>query len=41
MGGSLDTLRSIVPPLVIEMLRRKREDPTNPIGQLAQDHLAE
>ena len=41
MGGSLDTLRSIVPPLVIDMLRRKREDPEPELGQLAQDQLAE
>lgn len=41
MGGRLETLESIVPPLVIEMLRRKRSDPTNAIGRLAQDELAE
>jgi len=41
MGGRLETLESIVPPLVIEMLRRKRSDPSNAIGRLAQDELAE
>jgi len=41
MGGSLETLRSIVPDLVIRELARKRSDPSNAIGRLAQDQLAE
>lgn len=41
MGGTLETLGSIVPPLVIEFLRRKRSDAKNPIGVLAQDPLSE
>jgi pantetheine-phosphate adenylyltransferase len=40
MGGRLETLDSIVPPIVIDMLRAKRRDPTNPVGRLAQDQLA-
>jgi pantetheine-phosphate adenylyltransferase len=41
LGGSLDRLATIVPPLVIDRLRQKRNDPTNPLGRLAQDELAE
>jgi len=41
LGGSIETLDTIVPPLIIEMLRRKRDDPSNPLGRLAQDGLAE
>jgi pantetheine-phosphate adenylyltransferase len=41
LGGSLDRLDSIVPPLVIERLRELRNDPDNPLGRLAQDHLVE
>lgn len=37
LGGSLDRLRSIVPPLVLEKLREKRRDPNNPLGRLAHD----
>ncbi len=41
LGGSLDRLRSIVPALVIDRLREKREDPTNPLGRLARDQMVE
>lgn len=37
LGGSLDRLRSIVPPIVLEKLREKLNDPHNPIGRLARD----
>ncbi len=39
LGGSLDRLSTLVPPLVIEKLKEKRDDPSNPLGRLAQDHL--
>ncbi len=41
LGGSLDKLNTLVPPRVIEALRRKRDDPNNPLGRLAMDQLAE
>jgi pantetheine-phosphate adenylyltransferase len=41
LGGSLDRLAPIVPPLVMERLKLKRDDPSNPLGQLAQDQLVE
>jgi pantetheine-phosphate adenylyltransferase len=41
LGGSLEKLNSLVPPLVIDALRRKRSDPNNPLGRLAHDLLAE
>lgn len=41
LGGSLDKLNTLVPPLVIDALRRKRNDPTNELGRLAKDLLAE
>ncbi len=41
LGGSLDGLEGIVPSLVIERLRIKRNDPSNPLGRLAQDQLVE
>ncbi len=41
LGGSLDRLASIVPPLVIERLKDKRDDPTNPLGKLARDQLVD
>lgn len=41
LGGSLDKLNTLVPPVVIEALRRKRDDPNNPLGRLAHDQLAE
>lgn len=37
-GGSLDKLETLVPPRVIEALRAKRDDPGNPLGQLAAEH---
>jgi pantetheine-phosphate adenylyltransferase len=41
LGGSLDKLHSLVPPLVVDALRAKRNDPNNSLGRLAQDQLAE
>lgn len=41
LGGSLDRLDAFVPPLVIERLREKRDDPSNPLGRLARDQLVE
>lgn len=41
LGGSLEKLRTLVPPVVIEALRVKRDDPRNPLGRLAKDHLVE
>ena len=41
MGGSLDRLKSIVPGIVIERLRKMREDPDNPLSRLAHDELVE
>lgn len=41
LGGSLDRLSSIVPPLVIERLRKKRDDPSDPLSKLARDQLIE
>lgn len=37
-GGSLDKLESLVPPRVVEALRAKRDDPDNPLGELAAEH---
>jgi pantetheine-phosphate adenylyltransferase len=39
LGGDLDRLSGIVPPLVLENLRRKAGEPDNPLAQLARDHL--
>ena len=39
--ASLDALATLVPPAVVEALRAKRRDPTNPIGKLARDGLVE
>ena len=41
LGGSLDGLAGIVPPVVIEQLKAKRDDPSNPLGQLAKDQLVD
>jgi pantetheine-phosphate adenylyltransferase len=41
LGGSLDALSTLVPSVVIDALRSKRRDPSNPIGRLARDGLAE
>ncbi|MCH8165510.1 MAG: pantetheine-phosphate adenylyltransferase [Planctomycetes bacterium] len=41
LGGSLDGLSGIVPPLVIDRLKKKRDDPGNPLGRLAHDQLIE
>ena len=37
LGGDLDRLASMVPPLVLEALRAKRLDPNNPLGRLARN----
>ncbi len=41
LGGSLEKLNTLVPPLVIEALKAKRDDPRNPLGRLAKDQLVE
>ena len=41
LGGSLDSLATLVPPQVIDLLKRKRDDPSNPLGRLAQDQFME
>jgi pantetheine-phosphate adenylyltransferase len=41
LGGSIDRLAGIVPPLVMERLKQKRDDPRNPLGRLAHDQLVE
>lgn len=41
LGGSLERLRPIVPAIVIDRLRQKRQDPTDPLGRLARDQLVE
>jgi pantetheine-phosphate adenylyltransferase len=37
-GGPLDRLETLVPPRVVEALRAKRNDPRNPLAQLAAEH---
>jgi pantetheine-phosphate adenylyltransferase len=39
MGGSIDRLASFVPPVVLEGMRRKLADPSNPLGRLAADQI--
>jgi len=39
LGGSLDRLTAIVPPLVLDNLRRKAQEPDNPLARLARDQL--
>lgn len=41
LGGDLDRLASIIPPLVIDRLRELRRDPKNPLGRLARDQFVE
>ena len=41
MGGDLDRLTTIVPPLVIERLKKMRNDPTDPLGRLVRDEFVE
>jgi pantetheine-phosphate adenylyltransferase len=41
LGGDLDRLGTIVPAIVIDRLREKRDDPSNPLGRLARDQLVE
>ncbi|MEE8459218.1 MAG: hypothetical protein V3S08_05060, partial [Phycisphaerales bacterium] len=41
LGGSLDGLAGIVPPVVIKHLKAKRDDPSNPLGRLAKDQMVE
>jgi pantetheine-phosphate adenylyltransferase len=37
LGGSLERLDAIVPPVVLERMRRMRDDPGNPLGRIAHD----
>jgi pantetheine-phosphate adenylyltransferase len=39
LGGCLDRLEPIVPPLVLEALRRKAVEPDNPLARLARDQM--
>ncbi len=39
LGGSLERLAGIVPPLVLERLRAKAAEPDNPLARLARDQL--
>lgn len=41
LGGPLERLSTIVPPLVAERLKVKRDDPGNPLGRLARDQFVE
>ncbi len=41
LGGSIDQLEPIVPRLVMDALKKKRDDPNNPLGRLVRDQLAE
>ena len=34
LGASLDQLSSFVPPVVLESIRRKQEDPNHPFGTM-------
>ncbi|NNF42966.1 MAG: pantetheine-phosphate adenylyltransferase [Phycisphaerales bacterium] len=37
LGGPLDRLTTIVPPLVIEQMKAKLADPANPLSRMARD----
>jgi pantetheine-phosphate adenylyltransferase len=37
LGGSIDRLKHIVPPPVLERMRAKMNDPANPLSKLAED----
>jgi pantetheine-phosphate adenylyltransferase len=37
LGGDLSRLSDIIPPVVIDMLRAKRDDPNNPLGRMTRD----
>jgi pantetheine-phosphate adenylyltransferase len=41
LGGDIEKLATIVPPLVMSELKKKRSDPNNPLGRLVRDQLAE
>jgi pantetheine-phosphate adenylyltransferase len=41
LGGPLERLKTIVPPLVIERMRIKRDDPAHPLSRLARDQHVE
>jgi pantetheine-phosphate adenylyltransferase len=41
LGGDLNRLSNIIPPIVIERLRAMRRDPKNPLSRLAHDALVE
>ena len=41
LGGPLERLITIVPQLVIDRMRKKRDDPTHPLSRLARDQHIE
>ena len=41
LGGPLERLSSIVPALVIERMKLKRDDPAHPLSRLARDQHVE
>ena len=41
LGGDLDKLKTIVPALVIERMKLKRDDPKHPLSRLARDQHIE
>ena len=41
LGGPLERLGTIVPQLVIDRLRIKRDDPSHPLSKLARDQHIE
>jgi len=41
LGGDIEKLETIVPPIVMAALKKKRNDPSNPLGKLAKDQLLE
>lgn len=41
LGGSLDRLQAIVPLMVIDRMKQKRNDPDHPLSRLASDQLVE
>ncbi len=41
LGGSLDRLNTMVPQLVIDRMRLKRDDPQHPMSRLARDQHVE
>ncbi len=41
LGGPLERLHTIVPKLVIERMKKMRDDPKNPLGKLARDQFVD